>query len=539
MITRWKTYGAILVATLVCVCGPVLAQDAPDPILKFEGQSEIELDLGIMVDDLLPQLLATLEADREEDVQALRLLIDLMGLESLDRLHMVSDTKKDESFGRITLTLDKDAEGGLLADLLAVPDKKCDFAKYVTHDELVAFQTIHNFAGHLALLLDLPKRPELAEMTAEIPRNEDGDIALPGFVPRTDLLPLLSGELDMLILDLPEGGLVNPMEFPVFLVLGTKDGFGLRDLILDLAVAFGGEQAMGAVEMIRSLPPEQVGDFELTTTPFGGAYAVSKDYFILGMTGDPLQKMLAKPAGDLHVPDGCSWSYMNGEKYGEFMRAMTEFTSAFEPGNAPGDFEQEIMNRMYTDLFEHVESEVTHTTSSRHRLVTEVEVKGSFMAGLYGLLRGVVADLPEIVAHQQAQQAEREVQAEYNGIIAVLDGALTQYGIDHDGLYPADPTELVSAGYLEEFPLDTVTPLGVHVEGAYTYVTLLDAEGRVAGYYLFVYGGEEDSGFDVFTPDNLQGVGNFVVDSDGFADGVASFCYDGLALQQMEIWHGQ
>ena len=36
-----------------------------------------------------------------------------------------------------------------------------------------------------------------------------------------------------------------------------------------------------------------------------------------------------------------------------------------------------------------------------------------------------------------------------------------------------------------------------------------------------------------------DGAGNFVVDQDGVSDGVVSFCYDGLALQQMETWRAK
>ena len=49
------------------------------------------------------------------------------------------------------------------------------------------------------------KKPEVAELLDGLPVDENGDLALPGFVPRTDLLPLLSGELYIFILDAPEG----------------------------------------------------------------------------------------------------------------------------------------------------------------------------------------------------------------------------------------------------------------------------------------------------------------------------------------------
>ena len=88
-------------------------------------------------------------------------------------------------------------------------------------------------------------------------------------------------------------------------------------------------------------------------------------------------------------------------------------------------------------------------------------------------------------------------------IVAELDDALTRYGKEHDGVFPEDPKDLVSDGYLEAFPELAPTPLGDYVEDGYTYVTLRDEAGTVVGYFLFVYGGGEHTGYDVFTPENI------------------------------------
>ena len=447
----------------------------------------------------------------------------------LDRLHLETRTKKGEAFSRLTLTLDPDRDGGLLAEMFAIPQGECRFAEYVKQDDLVIFMTVQNFAGHLELILDQLAKPEFAEMMEGLPLDENGDLAMPGFNPRKDLLPLLSGELDIALFEGPEGGMMNPMQLPVFLVLGTRDGHALRDLILEIATLFGGEGAMAAIDMIRSQPPEKVGDFEITAMPFGGAYAVSEDYFILGLTDGPLRGMLASAEGDLDVPTGRSWMYMNGRNYGKTMQPIMEMAAMANPGGGESDLEQEMMEMMYSNLFEHIDSEIIQTTSGPGRLVVESQVEGSVTLGLYSMLHEFLMVLPEVVEQQRAKDGAHNV-------IPVLDAALTRYGREHGGLFPADPIYLVDEGYLDEFPLETAVPAGEYLEGGYTYHPLFDDEGQVAGYFLFVYGGGEGTGHDVYTPGNVLAPGNFVVDSDGTPDGVSGFCFDGLALKQIEIW---
>jgi hypothetical protein len=125
----------------------------------------------------------------------------------------------------------------------------------------------------------------------------------------------------------------------------------------------------------------------------------------------------------------------------------------------------------------------------------------------------------------------------YQEILHTVDAAMTEYGVDHDGIFPEQPQDLVAAGYLDKFPDLQPTPLGEYLEGGYTYVPLRDETGAVVGYYFFLYGVDPNSGFDVFTADNLADPDNFQVGRDGQLDGVVNFCYDGIALDQVEAWH--
>ncbi|MEZ4386871.1 MAG: hypothetical protein R3D98_04720 [Candidatus Krumholzibacteriia bacterium] len=529
MSVRHAMQGLLVTCILLGWGGLATAQAPADPILKFDSSSKVELDLSAMVDDLMPLLRNALEEAGDDDRQTITMLIDLLGVEALDRLEMESRSTRDRASSKLVLTLDPEKGGGLLAEMLALPQGKCRFARYVTGDQLLTFMTVQNFRDHLGLVLDLLARPEFAEMTADLPRNDAGEVEMAGFNPRRDLLPLLSGELDVFMLTLPEDEAFNPMAMPVYLVLGTEDGPALRDRILALADALGGGDQGGPGEMLRSLPVETVGDFELTVSPFGVSYAVSRDFFILGMAPAPLRAMLAAPRGDLRVPDGRSWMVMNGKEYGQALRAIMAMA-----GDQAG--QAEWMNTMSMQVLSHIDSEVVHTTSSPGRLTVEAEVDGAVMTGLYAMLHDFMLKLPELMEQQRLDQEREQEVSELRGIVAVLDAAFASYGADHDGHFPTDPHELVTAGYLDEFPLAESTPPGVYREGAYTYHPLYDDDGLVVGYFLFVYGGGEDTGYDMYSAENIGDPDDYFLDSDGIPDGIATYCYDGVAIELMEEW---
>jgi hypothetical protein len=169
------------------------------------------------------------------------------------------------------------------------------------------------------------------------------------------------------------------------------------------------------------------------------------------------------------------------------------------------------------------------TSSRAGRIEMQVHQPGNILGLEYRLFRGFLAHAREFEEMEKTEHRYRDVTAD-------LDEALTRYGQDHDGVFPENAEGLVEAGYLDRFPDLTPTPLGEYVDGGYTYVPLRDEAGTVAGYFLFVYGGGEGSGFDVFTPENLAHPEAFRMDSDGTKDGVANFCYDGTAIDQVNAW---
>ncbi len=533
----WKFLApVVLAAILPCLtAGAAPAQPAADPVIRMDSSSNIELDLGMMVRDVLPRLMPILAVADPADSAKAQLLAGYLGVDQLGRLRMETKQSRDRTTTRILITVPDAAADGLLPRLFRLPNGRCRFGKYVPTDKLATFSTLHDFAAGLGIVLDELDRPELAEVTAALPRNADGDLSLGDFTPRTDLLPLLSGELDAFILEpAADAPLASPLAIPFYLVLGSTDGFALRDRLLQLAGDLGGESAGGLADMIASLTPEQVGDFELVAPPFGGALAVSRDFLVLGMDPAPLREMLARPAGDLDVPDGVEWVVMDGPRYGRLMGSLMEMGAAMAPQDQA---ETQWMTQLYDVLGTSMESEEVLYRTTGKGLEIRSRVDGPVMSGLYRMGLQMLDQLPAKLEQEKQEKAAEAVKARYAEAVRKLDTAMTAWAADHGGTYPDDPHELVAAGYLDTFPLGEAVPAGGFEPGGYTYLVLHDETGANAGYFLFAYGPERDNGYDVFTPENVAAAGNFQVARDGRRDGVISFCYDGLALAQMEAYN--
>ena len=527
-----KQFIVIMLAAISLGFGAsAMAQSSGDPIIRMDSNSKMEVDLGMMAEDLFPLLLEALEAEDEESAAMASFFWQQLGLDALQLLKMESKQTKDNSTSKVLITLDQEKKDSLIYRFFTLPNGQCNFGKNVQKDQLVMFMTLHNFSSYLDIMLDFLAKPEMAELLGELPLDENGDLAIGDFRPRTDLLPLLSGELDLFILESPEGTVVSPLSAPYFLVLGSTDGFALRDKILEIASMMGGEAGGGIAEMIQSMEPELVGGYELLEFPFGGALAVNEDYLILGMAPAPMREMLTIGAGDLRVPDGLEWVYMNGPKYGAYMDSVMDMATAMSSGE---EYETQLMMKVYSILFEHIETEEYLCKSRSGGLEITTEVNGPVMTGLYKLAYVMLEELPEIIEQQQLKDEKKSALEGFQDAVGMVDKAMMAYAEEHDGTYPEDPVQLYEEGYMDSFPLSGSVEPGQYMEWGYTYHALRDEEGKIEGYFFFVYGGPEGDGFDVYTPENLADPENFRIGRDGHPDRVASFCFDGTALEQAD-----
>jgi hypothetical protein len=523
--------------------GPAPAQDEASPILTFETESEIELDLAMMVDDVLPLLMDAAAVEGEENAASMQMVLDLVGVEALDRLRLKVRAREDHGRSEFTLTLGPEAADAFLPRLLAIEDRESRFARHLDRDQVVTCSVLHDLRAHLDLVLDMLARPDVTAMLGDMMVDVSGEFTIQGITPRTDLLPLLDGELTVITLDAPaEPSQTAPMPLPLPLpvsmvvALGSTDGHELRDRLAEMMDGVGGVSGGGIVDMMAALPADTVGSFEILAIPFGVAIAASQDFLVLGTSSALLAEVLADDDGDLDVPEGLAWSYVNGPKYAEMLAQVTTMAAMM----SPADLQENLMTaRMYDALLAHMDTQTQHVTSRPGRLTIENEVDGTLPTGLYRTAIRALEELPATLELEKQKREREAAIAPLRAIVGELDAAFIAHAEDHDGLYPADPHALVDGGYLESFPLERSVPPGEYAEGAYTYLPLHDDAGEIAGYFLFVYGGGEGTGYDVYTPQNVAAAeGDFVVGSDGVPDGVATSCYDGLAIEQWELRGG-
>lgn len=262
----------------------------------------------------------------------------------------------------------------------------------------------------------------------------------------------------------------------------------------------------------------------------GGALAVSPEFVVVGMNPELMRGLLAGE-GDLRVPDGIEWVYLDGPRYGGFMDSMMGMAAMMEPDDMA---ETAWMMGIYDVLFDHIHSEEILYRSRKDGFEGEVVVDGPVMTGMYRMLPVLLDKVPELVAMERAKDEKRA----YRDAVHALDQAFMAYAEANDGTYPTDPTELLGQGYLEEWPFLEPVPRGGYADWGYTYETYTDEEGAVVGYIFIIYGDGETGGYDIFSAENVAAEGPFVPEGDGTPDGVAGFCYDGTAIPVVEEFLG-
>ncbi|MDO9171335.1 MAG: hypothetical protein Q7W29_05845 [bacterium] len=293
------------------LCGGLPATAADGPFLRADAYSAYEVDLGRVRDDLLPLLRAAMSGEEPQATRDFEDFLGVSGVRALDRLRLVSRSSVDRSCASLELELDPRADGGILAALSGVRDGRCRFARYVREDDVLAFATLENLPGSLEALLPFLTRPATGPEAAWLSFGEEGEPELAGIPIRGRLLPLLAGEIDVMQLQSAAGGVPA-----VVLAVATRDGPALRDLLLGLAAGQtagdDGSEDTPMMGLIRSLPAQQVGEFQMTALPIGPALAVSRDFLVLASDQAVLREMLERPRGDLCVPRGHAWLFARG-----------------------------------------------------------------------------------------------------------------------------------------------------------------------------------------------------------------------------------
>jgi hypothetical protein len=506
----------LLVVALLAAGTPASADRGP--IVRFESQSELELDLAMMVEDLLPVLLGLEEAENEAWPEQAQSILELIGIPALDRLHVRSSTSARESRSRITLTLDPEAEGGFLAALSQVPPGRFRFGEYLDAGEAAAVVSFQNFSQGLKTLVELVAEAEIQELAPYVSMGADGTVSAWGVNLHQEVFPHLQGELDFILFPFRPGE--KPRGPNVALVLGTPDGPALRESLLGLVGKVAGADKEAE---LRGIPGENAGTFTFYPLSEKQFYGVGSKFLLVTTDVERVKGMVARPRRGIRAPQGRQYVRLDGDLLLDIVADLAE-------AGGPGAKEEKLRAEILRAVGEEPIGVIEIMSESRpHRIEMEIRQPSSILDLQYRVFK-------ELLVHAGEFQALEEERGEYVKMVAEVDEAMTRYGQDHDGMFPETPQDLVGEGYLKAFPDLTPTPLGRYVEGGYTYVPLRDDEGTVVGYYLFVYGGGEGTGHDVFTPENVTDPEGFRIEADGTPDGVPSFCYDGIAIPRVEAW---
>lgn len=528
----------LLGTTSLAATGATAAADPPaDPVRLLEGKSKVEVDVALLIDDLLPLVLETMRAGAEyteegpTEVAAradrLSRTLDVLGVHALDRLRVETEVKADRERTHAVVTFDPGADAGVIGALAAVAPSGAEFGRHLDADDLDLLISVPTFARNLEALLDQLARPEVQEMLPELPVDETGEIVVGGLSLRHDLLPLLAGELHLLVLKDPPDAAPDAVP-AVAVVIATVDAITLRDRLFQFAGALAADAPQPHVAALisgieagmRAMPVQRVGSFAYQGVPHGPAVATSDDWLVLTSDGTRFQQALATADG-MDLPRCRLFARMPGEF---LVKVLARLAARDEQ---PQPLLPMLRAAAAVQGFGVAELVAGARTG---RLEVEARQTGRSTRILYGLLHDALAAAPARVA------VERE-QAWLTGTVSAVDAALAAWSEDHDGVYPEELSALADGGYLPFFPELTAVPLGDYREHAYTYVPLEDDDGLIAGYYFFIYGGGEGSGYDVFDDDNIHAGRAFVIAGDGRPDGVLHFSYDGIAVPQVEAWN--
>jgi hypothetical protein len=250
---------------------------------------------------------------------------------------------------------------------------------------VLAFATLENLPGSLEALLPFLTRPATGPEAAWLSFDADGEPLIAGIPVRGRLLPLLAGELDVMQLQPAGGG-----EPAVVLAVAAHDGSALRDLLLDMATghsdgADGAAEGAAMLGLIRSLPAQQIGEFQVTALPMGPALAVSRDFLVLSSDQAVLREMLAHPRGDLRVPREHGWLLVRGETMSRWREDLARRATERNQAGPALPAMAQAFDGLHFDRLE------MRVAGGRNRIDLRFHAEGSSLNAGYRALCGMLA----------------------------------------------------------------------------------------------------------------------------------------------------
>jgi hypothetical protein len=492
---------------------------AGNPIIKQKSESEVEIDLGMIVDDFMPPLLELMGMEDEAAPDKAKSLMSLLGVTALDRFHASSSIREGWAKGHMTISLDPEKEGGLLGDLFAVPPSRFRFGRYLDVDEAALVMFSAGMVERIEAINKLLGQPEFREIAPMVPSDPLALTQMWGIDARKQILPLLSGELDLIVFPCAED---DSCEIPkIALVIGLTDGPAFRGTMLDMM-----ENIMGPdkVQELRGVEGESVNGFTFYPMWQNMSYAIARDFGVVTTDSELLKRIVSRETKKSKSEEATFFLHLNGDVLVRTINGIMARHGSDDPELA---YVSEIMSAVGEEPIGTLEFK---GKTGSGMMEMQFEHPTTLYAAYYRMWKGMMLAAPKMAAMAAKQQG-------LQGVVHEIDAALTRYGQEHEGSFPESLEELAQAGYLKAMPDLVPTPLGEYVEGGYSYVPLRDDSGNVVGHYFFVYGGDEHGGYDVFTPENLADPSSFRIGKDGEKDGVPNFSYDGVAIEHVEQWN--
>jgi hypothetical protein len=403
---RIPCLGLVIAALGFGLWEPVSASNGP--ILKQRAESELEVDLGMIVDDFTP-ILAELAATEDESApKKIRAFLGLLGLNALDRLKMRSTLDDELAVASMTVTLDPSSDGGLLSDAFAIRPGRFEFGRYLREDEPAVVIFAAGIGERIGALEKMFARPEMRELAPMAPTDPLSLTQMWGVDMRKDILPFLSGELDMLMFPCREE---QACESPnVAIVLGLTDGPAFRETLLDILTKIMGEEQ--GTEL-RTTEGEKAGSFTFYPAWPGLSYAIAPDFGIVTTDPEGLQELVGRRGrGGFPAVEATSYVRINGDLLVTMFSGLAERAGDESPEAA---IVAEILRTVGEEPIGTVE--MTARTGDG-KLEMELRVPASLYATEYRLLKEFLVAAPKL-------QAIRAPEDELQAILGEVDEALT------------------------------------------------------------------------------------------------------------------
>ncbi len=523
---KLSTFAVFCALSAVLFCGGSTAQaQFDDPVEKMELSYDI--NAARIVDDFVPVFLKMAEAESPENKEMISTIIDLTGVRSLDNVKARMLVDDRGITGDFIMTLDPEKQPGFLGRIAQIPQVSTELGDYLKKDDIIMFWTMGHFGKFIETLNDFAGEPQLRQIAPFIP--PDPLAILKGYQidAEKDILPYFAGEISYALfhsknLDDQETMIMNYSP-PQLLAVAVTDGEAVKEVIFNLLKSFLGQKA----DSIVGDPYETVGDYDFYRLEGPARLVVGDNYIFVTSAGEYLKSMLEKKQGDLKTKSGNYFAYLNVDAL------ILEVHNVMK--NLPINFDgkADIVDFLKTLTAERLGSAEFNLS------LEDAAVEYSFQAErkLLEVKYRAIKELMNFGLKQVKKTASLEDNQEN---LTLLDNALTKYGEDFNGVFPENLEGLVQEGYIDKIPANPYTqekmkevPLGEYSEGNYTYMPL-QGNDKIAGYYLFIYGGGEGTGYDVLTPENVKDEENFKPARDGIPDGLPNYAFGGIAIKMQE-----